>query len=58
MVFLFEPKTNLAEMIVVDDLLANRNLMFSLKLQKRNWAKTRMVDDFLVIGQGVYENVS
>jgi hypothetical protein len=31
--------------------------MFSLKLQKKNWAKTRMVDDFLVIGRGVYENV-
>jgi hypothetical protein len=36
MVFLFEPKTILVEMTMVDDLLANQNLMISLKLQKKN----------------------
>lgn len=54
MAFLFEPKTILVEMTMVDDLLANRNLMISLKLQKKNWTKTRMGNNFLVTGQGVY----
>jgi hypothetical protein len=58
MVFLFKLKINHVKMIVVDDLLANWNLMFSLKLQKINWAKTRMVDDFLVTCRGVYQNMS
>jgi hypothetical protein len=49
MVFLFKLEINLVEMIVDDDLLENQNLMFSLKLQKKNRIETRMVNDFLVI---------
>ncbi len=49
MVFLFKLEINPVEMIVDDDLLENQNLMFSLKLQKKNQIETRMVNDFLVI---------
>jgi len=41
-------------MIVVNNLLLNRNLMFSLNLQKKNWVEMKMVDDFLMIGQNIY----
>ncbi len=54
MVFLFEPETIFAEMTMVDDLLANWDLMISLKLQKKNRTKMKMGDDFLVTSQGVY----
>jgi hypothetical protein len=54
MVFLFELETNLVEMIVVDDFLTNRNLMFSLKLRNKNWGEMKMVKNFLMIGQCVY----
>jgi hypothetical protein len=49
MVFLFKLEINPIEMIVDDDLLENQNLIFSLKLQKKNRIETRMVNDFLVI---------
>jgi hypothetical protein len=42
------------EMTVVDNVLANQNLMFSLNLQKINRAEKKMDDNFLVIGQGIY----
>jgi hypothetical protein len=58
MVFLFELKTNIVEMIVINDFLANWNLMFSLKLWNKNWGEMRMVDNFLMIGQCVYYNIS
>jgi len=54
MVFLYEPEINPIEMIVVNDLLVIQNLMFSLNLQKRNEAETKMVDNFLATSQGVY----
>ncbi len=41
MVFLFEPETIFAEMTMVDDLLANWDLMISLKLQKKNQTKMK-----------------
>jgi hypothetical protein len=50
MVYLFKPEINITKMIVDDDFLENQNLVFSLKLQKKIWAKTSMVNDFLVIG--------
>jgi hypothetical protein len=53
-VYLFEPKINLAKIIVVNNLLLNQNLMFSLNLQKRNLTEMKMVDDLLVIGQNIY----
>jgi len=54
MVFLFKPETIPAGMTVVNDFLVNQNLMFSLNLQKKNQAKKKMGDDFLVRGQGIY----
>ncbi len=47
MVFFFEPKTIFVEMTVVDDLLVNQNLMFSMNLQKKNWVEKRVGDNFL-----------
>ncbi len=41
-------------MTMVDDFLLNQNLIISLNLWKKNQVETRMVDDFVVIGQGVY----
>jgi hypothetical protein len=58
MVFLFKLKTNLVKMIMVNNFLANRNLMFSLKPQNKNRGEMRMVDNFLMIGQCIYYNVS
>ncbi len=48
MVFLFEPEIIPTKMIVVDNLLVNQNLIFSLNLRKRNWAEMKMGNDFLV----------
>jgi len=46
MVFLFMPETNVVEMIVVNDLFTNQNLMFSLKLQKKNQIERKMLMTF------------
>jgi hypothetical protein len=53
MVFLFKLETILAEMTVVDNLLANQKLMFSLNLQKINRAEKKIGDNFLVTNQGI-----
>jgi len=54
MVFLFELEIISTKMIVVNDLLANWNLIFSLNLQRRNHVEMKMGDKFLVIGQNIY----
>jgi len=54
MVFSFELKINHAKMAVVNNLVSNQNLMFSLNLRKINQDEMKMVDDFLMRSQGVY----
>ncbi len=54
MVFLFKLETNPSKMTMVKDLLVNWNMMFSLKLRKKNQTEMKMVDDFLARGQGIY----
>jgi hypothetical protein len=54
MVFLFKSETIHVEMIMVNDLLENQNLMFSLNFQKKNRTNKMMGDDFLVRGQGIF----
>ncbi len=49
-----EPKTNLIETMVVDNILANGIPMFSLMEPKTNLVEMMMVDDFLAKGQGIY----
>ncbi len=42
------------KMTMADDLMSNQKLIISLNLRKKNQVGTRIVDDFLVIGQSVY----
>jgi hypothetical protein len=55
---LMEPKTNHAEMVVVNNFVMNGILMFSLMEPKTILTKMKMADDFQVKGQGVYYIVS